>query len=305
MISTTNDASLPVLPQDLSRDAAYLPVSRQNAAAGALGKLLNAIAVVSPARAASLLNRWVWCRPPRYPARADDAAALAGAVPMPLYFKQYVLPAYSWGNGPTVLLVHGWGGAAGQMAHLAPPLVAAGFRVVAFDAPAHGAAPGTHTDFPEITEAVRMAAQAVGGLHAAVCHSAGSVAMLRAMRQGMKVERLALLSAFSQLRLPLAAMAATLKLNRKVQKAHLSLLTRLYGPDFIEDYSPERLVRGLNQPGLLVHDKSDREFGAANATRLLGAWPSAGMHLTEGLGHYRLLKDAHVAQRVADFVSAA
>ena len=45
------------------------------------------------------------------------------------------LVAWSWGEGPTVLLVHGWEGRGSQMAAFAAPLAEAGFRAVAFDAP--------------------------------------------------------------------------------------------------------------------------------------------------------------------------
>ena len=45
----------------------------------------------------------------------------------------------SWGAGPVVYLVHGWAGHRGQLAAFVPPLVAYGYRVVAFDAPSHGA----------------------------------------------------------------------------------------------------------------------------------------------------------------------
>ncbi|MGV9195387.1 alpha/beta hydrolase [Microbacterium sp. MC2] len=53
---------------------------------------------------------------------------------------------YEWGDGDrTVVLIHGWNGRASQFATLARELVAEGYRVVAFDAPAHGASSGRHT----------------------------------------------------------------------------------------------------------------------------------------------------------------
>ncbi|MGZ5446135.1 MAG: alpha/beta hydrolase [Thermoanaerobaculia bacterium] len=54
--------------------------------------------------------------------------------------------AWSWGEGPAVLLVHGWGGHAAQFQSFVEPLVRAGFRAIAFDAPSHGSsgAPPRH-----------------------------------------------------------------------------------------------------------------------------------------------------------------
>src|SRR4051794_27933537 len=44
----------------------------------------------------------------------------------------------TWGTGPRVYLVHGWGGHRLQLAAFVEPLVAAGFQVVTYDAPSHG-----------------------------------------------------------------------------------------------------------------------------------------------------------------------
>src|SRR4051794_24309576 len=55
------------------------------------------------------------------------------------------VPVYTWGDARAshvVLLVHGWEGRAGQLAAFVPALTSQGFRVVSFDAPGHGAAPG-------------------------------------------------------------------------------------------------------------------------------------------------------------------
>src|SRR5690349_20988780 len=48
------------------------------------------------------------------------------------------LTAWDYGAGPTVLLVHGWSGAAAQWSRFIDPLVRAGYNAVALDLPAHG-----------------------------------------------------------------------------------------------------------------------------------------------------------------------
>jgi pimeloyl-ACP methyl ester carboxylesterase len=51
--------------------------------------------------------------------------------------------ALSWGGpGPLVLAVHGWRGRPTQFRRIAEALVPAGLRVVALEAPGHGASPG-------------------------------------------------------------------------------------------------------------------------------------------------------------------
>src|SRR5690606_9574208 len=82
----------------------------------------------------------------------------------------------SWGEGPAVVLVHGWGGWRGQLGAFVAPLVERGRRVVAFDAPGHGeAAPGVFGPgkgtFPEMVEALAAVAEHVGPAEGVVGHS--------------------------------------------------------------------------------------------------------------------------------------
>jgi pimeloyl-ACP methyl ester carboxylesterase len=52
------------------------------------------------------------------------------------------LAVWSWGDGPTALLLHGWAGRSEQLAAFVRPLLAAGFSVIAPDAPGHGDSSG-------------------------------------------------------------------------------------------------------------------------------------------------------------------
>lgn len=100
------------------------------------------------------------------------------------------LSALSWGEGPTVLLQHGWEGRASQMGAFAQPLVARGLRVVALDAPAHGESQGRTSSMIEFAVGLRAAAQAFGPLRGVVGHSLGAAATAAAVSAGLVVERL-------------------------------------------------------------------------------------------------------------------
>ena len=52
------------------------------------------------------------------------------------------LAVWDWGDGRTVLLVHGWNGNAAQLSAFVPPLLRSGYYVAAPDLPAHGASAG-------------------------------------------------------------------------------------------------------------------------------------------------------------------
>src|SRR6266446_2461565 len=91
---------------------------------------LPALEAVAPPLAARIGER-LFLTPPRHPAPERERAALATAVAFDVPFRGRRLRAWRWGGrGAPVLLVHGWGGRAGQMAAFAPPLLDAGLRAV-------------------------------------------------------------------------------------------------------------------------------------------------------------------------------
>ncbi|MEO3434886.1 alpha/beta fold hydrolase [Inquilinus sp. CAU 1745] len=73
------------------------------------------------------------------------------------------LAVWSWGRGPVLLLLHGPGGGAGDLAPLVDPLVATGYRVVAPDLPGHGDSDG---DPHDSADAVAVITRLVGPIRA-------------------------------------------------------------------------------------------------------------------------------------------
>jgi len=50
-------------------------------------------------------------------------------------FEGQTLKAYAWGEGKTILMVHGWGSRASHLAFLGRSIAKSGFRVIAFMVP--------------------------------------------------------------------------------------------------------------------------------------------------------------------------
>ena len=77
--------------------------------------------------------------PGRYEVKPTEQEVLEWGNNYRLPFDGGELAVTTWGsNGPAVLLMHGWGGARAQMTGFVDPLLFAGYRVVAYDQPAHG-----------------------------------------------------------------------------------------------------------------------------------------------------------------------
>jgi len=75
------------------------------------------------------------------------------------------LTAWDYGAGPTVLMIHGWSGVAGQWGRFIGPLVQAGYNAVAIDLPAHGSSEGTRTNLEEYVQAVLDTADRIKPIH--------------------------------------------------------------------------------------------------------------------------------------------
>lgn len=213
----------------------------------------------------------------------------------------------SWGAGPTVLLVHGWGAHATHMGRLVDPLVAAGHRVLAFDAPAHGESDGHSTDLVEYAAAIHAVAQQAGPLRALVAHSFGVAMSLYARRDwGVAASRQVLFSSFDHCDWFTDAFGDYLGLSAPVlARAREMMVERHNGRFDWERLSVADLLRDAAAPTLLVHDRDDPEVPFGHALTLLRAAPHAHFHATGGLGHHRLLGDPEVIRSVVGFVASA
>src|SRR5688500_18860773 len=131
----------------------------------ALRTWFRVAAAVAP-RAAERHAASLFLTPPR--AKANGVVLEdpdAGRYALEVREGELRVAAWSWGRGPAVLLAHGWGGAAADMAPLAERLQAAGYRAVLFDFPAHGHSAGRRTNMLEWLRMIRAVAAAVGPVH--------------------------------------------------------------------------------------------------------------------------------------------
>src|ERR671918_336718 len=78
--------------------------------------------------------------------------------------KRRLISTWRWGSrdAPAVLLAHGWGGNAAQMRPFVFPLLQAGYRVIAYDQPAHGVSGGRVTGLPDFADVLTLVAQRSG-----------------------------------------------------------------------------------------------------------------------------------------------
>jgi predicted alpha/beta hydrolase family esterase len=261
---------------------------------------LAGLAALSPTLAARYAER-LFFTPPR--PRTSRVGLPPGAQRLDVRSRYGRLAAWAWGSGPVVYLLHGWGGRAEQLGGFVAPLVSRGFRAIAVDGPAHGASSGRRTSGVEMGRALAEVVTQHGPARGVVAHSLGAAAVTFAIREGLRVERLAFVGPPAdpltwvarfgrQLGLGAAVMAEMQRQSEKRIQARWEDL-------------PLVPLRGLTDlpPLLVVHDRDDREVRSADGAAIASAWPGARLLETGGLGHHRVLRDPAVVASVVAFLA--
>ena len=220
-----------------------------------------------------------------------------------LRFGAYDLPVYSWGDGPVVLCVHGWSGSGIQFGSMVEPLVRQGYRVVVFDAPAHGRAQGQKTNIFEMKQVVEQVAHLFGDIHAIIAHSLGSVASVLAVADGLKVDKLALLAPPATLESVVNIFGEQLEIPENVLNVHRRLLETEFGQDVWKRLDLLEYTSQLKADGLIISDLNDDEVSFEHGELIARDWHHARFLKTASLGHYKILKDTAVLTEISGFLS--
>src|ERR1700758_4184670 len=113
----------------------------------------------------------------------DDLCPL-GARRVELDGVPRVAAAYVWGSDePTVLALHGWGADSTTMSTVVAAALESGESAICFDAPGHGASPGSHATLREYAHATLAVLQRFPTIHTVVAHSLASIAAVSAVAE--------------------------------------------------------------------------------------------------------------------------
>lgn len=268
--------------------------------------------------------------------RAADAVSprLAGALAAPLFLgtRRHRLPdrervvlegaerhelgtprgpavAWVWGRPapassltPTVLLVHGWEGRGSQLGAFVEPLRRRGLRVVAFDAPGHGEAPGRSSSLPAIAAALEAAAERWRPTAGLVAHSAGAISATWALARGLAAERAVFVAPGADLLAYTGWFAGLLGLGEEGRRRLARRIERRIGVSYAELEPLERAPE-MDVPLVAYTDRDDAEARLETVARLVAAWPGAELRVTEGLGHRRILWEPDVVDGAVRFLA--
>lgn len=251
---------------------------------------------VAPQWAANRM-RHLFMTPRELPPRKWELPLLARAERLTLRFG---LSALRWGQGPTVLLMHGWEGRPTQFASLIEALVAAGYTAVALEGPAHGRSPGNEANVALFARAMLEAAAELPPLRAVIGHSMGGASAMLAVQLGLRTETLVSIAAPARILSVLRGFASYMRLPPRARSAFIRQVEKKVG---MRAAAMDVAQYQLDMPGLIIHAEDDL-FVPVNESELIHqAWfDSRLLRLSEG-GHQRILADCRVVDAVVARVS--
>lgn len=244
--------------------------------------------------------------PSKYEVKSTDQAVIERGNSFRIPFAGGELAVTTWGEGPTVLLMHGWGGARAQMTGFVEPLLAAGYRVVAYDQPAHGESDGKTTNLLEIAPTMDLIAQRAGPFQTIIAHSFGTLITSYALveRSFPPPARLVYFGAFNQLLESLPRFQVQAGVSDEIMDGFRAMLYENFGQDVLEAITNESLTPRIHIPALMFHDVADNVTPVEDSRAIAQVWKQAQFVETEGLGHRGALQSRSIHEQVVKFLKA-
>lgn len=195
--------------------------------------------------------------------------------------------AWSFGRGPLVLLVHGWGGYGAQLKE--------------FDAYGHGESGGQVSSVVHIARSIKaVLSYFVRDPKAIITHSMGTSALLLHLSiHKTEIDFLTLVSA--PIEGPLVhskKFAEKVNIGEHVRSQMQAQLEWQFDHPWDELEIPPLLDFAKASKTLLIHDENDKVVPVSHLSQIHQGLPDSAILRTEGLGHFRILEDKKVVAQV-------
>jgi len=245
----------------------------------------------------------IFCTPRKGRVLPDQKSFLNPAKDKTLSAEGVEIQTYVWeGDGPTILLIHGWESNVWRWHKYIPEYLSQGYRVVAFDAPGHGNSSGSILNVPLYTEAINAVVSNYNPDYT-VAHSIGALSSIYYFKkfQPTTLKKMVVLGSASELSEIMDDYQRILGLSPKVMRDLEAFLKARFGLSF-KTFSGAAFAKAVTVPGLIIHDKHDRITPVSASRAIHKNWKDSSYIETEGLGH-SLYQD-EVREAIIDFLAA-
>jgi pimeloyl-ACP methyl ester carboxylesterase len=203
-----------------------------------------------------------------------------------IQFKKIKIQTYRWkGNGPKVLLLHGWDSHSFRWKDLVKHLKSKDYDIMAFDAPAQGYSEGNLLSVPIYNEVLNKVFKHFDP-EILVGHSMGGMTAIynQYLEVNPNIKKLILLGAPSDLKRIMDGFQKILRLSDKFMRATEQYFKERYG-FFFSEFNSKYFAKNIKIPTLIIHDKYDKIVPYNEAQDIHQAIENAELMITEGAGH--------------------
>lgn len=212
---------------------------------------------------------------------------------------------WKWGNGPIVILAHGWNGQGIQFQPLIEKLIESNYTVITYDAPGHGQSQGKTSNYFQFTDAIRTLWHHIDNQNvvAVIGHSLGACALLNFISKENYHKNAIFIAPALKLR---ELLFQTFEQHNVPKMVYLNLVQNLeavHGYSIFSD-NPAQLIKTVKNKIIIFHDKNDRAVPFSHTNHLAERLDNITVHSSNGLGHRRILNDKSVIHMILESISS-
>jgi len=266
------------------------------------------ISKLAPATAGRMAFE-LFCTPyPKYKKRKAPAIFHHATKRTVVLTDQTKIHGFEWlpnkPNDQTVLIAHGYASYAYKFEHYIAPLLKMGYRVLAFDAPAHGQSEGKHIHVVVYKEAIQKIMEQAGPIHHFIGHSLGALtlSMIAEDIDQAEARKFVLIAPATKTTTTFANFFKMMHLNEVTKTAFLQDVSNRTSHS-VEYFAADRALANYNGPLLWVHDEKDVVCPYEDIINFKEKAPTNIKFLiTNGLGHNKVYKTAEVMDQIMNFL---
>jgi len=252
----------------------------------------------------------LFCTPyPKYKKRKAPAIFHHATKRTVVLTDQTKIHGFEWlpskPNDQTVLIAHGYASYAFKFEHYIAPLLKMGYRVLAFDAPAHGQSEGKHIHVVVYQEAIQKIMEQAGPIHHFIGHSLGALtlSMIAEKIDQAEARKFVLIAPATKTTTTFANFFKMMHLNEVTKAAFLQDVSNRTSHT-VDHFAADRALANYKGPVLWVHDEKDMVCPFEDIIHFKEKAPSNIKFLiTNGLGHNKVYKTAEVMDQIMTFLT--
>ncbi|MDB5200889.1 MAG: alpha/beta fold hydrolase [Ferruginibacter sp.] len=204
-----------------------------------------------------------------------------------------------------ILLLHGFSSTCQNFHRFVAPLVAQGYEVLAFDAPAHGKSEGKTVNAVDYANMILKAVELYGPIHSFLAHSFGGMAIslaLERMPHSPKT-KVVLIAPATETTTAIDTAFSFIGINKPALRKSMDEIIFSISGEHSEWFSIRRAMKNIKASVLWIHDEDDDVTPLSDALKVKeDAWPNVRFIITKGLGHRKIYRDATVKKALLSFL---